>query len=82
MLPVIEQLASVVGQAVTVIVSPDFPFAALRTTLRTAAWTPGVAMEEIETNSAEVSNSTRYRELARLVVNLKHAVMMSGLWNI
>jgi len=60
-----------------VITSPDFPVAELRRIVRTAACELGIVTEEIEMNSAEVSSSTKKRELARLVLNLEHASLIS-----
>jgi hypothetical protein len=68
MLPVIEQLvptATVAPVAVTSMTSPDFPLFGFRIKVpeRSAPCALGVATDDIETNSADDSSSTRYREL-------------------
>ena len=58
------------------ITSPCFPVTGLGL-MRRAAFARGSAIEAIETNSAEVSSTTKNRELELRVVNLTHATMMS-----
>ena len=58
------------------ITSPCFPVTGLRL-MRRAAFARGSAIEAIETNSAEVSSTTRNRELTVRLANSIHATMIS-----
>jgi len=72
-----EPVSPVQPAPVTVIGSPAFPLGELRFTVPATALAGGVAIEEIEMNSAEVSSSTKNKELDLRVANSKHAIMMS-----
>jgi hypothetical protein len=57
---------------------PGGPVFGVRVTTPAAAWTgSGTVIEEMETNSAEVSSSTKNKELELRVANSKHTTINS-----
>ena len=57
--------------------SPDFPWLRVKVTVRLFALPLGIMIEEIGTNSAEVSNRTKNKELVLRVANSTHNTKIS-----
>ena len=67
--------------AAITITSPIFPWLGVRAkAVKFAALDCGIATEEIDTNSAEMSSTTRNKELDLRLVNSEHATMNSHLY--
>jgi hypothetical protein len=76
---VVKALPPVTSMSMT---SPDFPLADEGVTVSVVACALGTATDDIETNNAEESRRTRYKELLERLVKSEHASLILQVWAI